>query len=131
MIIYIKNRLPILGKKVYIYKNLHKKCYSIKQDGLVIGYMTAGVLFDCTFIVQKAGREKVRKTKLKNVHAYICGYLTGEQSQLQKLVAISYSPYSDLPFFCTSIADKPRFMCLSGAKEVVFKPYGVFINELA
>ena len=63
-------------RKVRVYKNLHKDCWSIKQDGLVKGHATELYLWDCAFQVNKKGRERVLAEKRKNVHAYVIGYLT-------------------------------------------------------
>lgn len=61
--------------RVKVYKNLHKKCYSISHDGKVIGHSNSFSLYDCVFRVQKAGRQKVLEKQQKNVHAYVQGDL--------------------------------------------------------
>lgn len=63
------------AKKVRVYRNLHRKCYSVKQDGLVRCHSDHVTLRDCKFIVSKAGQKRVRDEKKKNVHAFIEGYL--------------------------------------------------------
>ena len=62
-------------RKVFVYKNLHKDCWSVKQDGLVKAHTTDIELWDCAFRVNKAGRERVLKEKRKKVHAGISGYI--------------------------------------------------------
>ena len=60
--------------KVYVYFNLHKRCFSVKAlegqaKGLVIAYANDVVLFDPVFKVSKAGRDRVLRERKKNVHA--------------------------------------------------------------
>ena len=64
-----------LAKPVRAYRNLHRKCISIKQDGIVRCWATNVVLENCKFIVSKAGQKRVRDEKKKNVHAYVQGAL--------------------------------------------------------
>tara|TARA_Y100000114_G_scaffold135690_1_gene136697 strand:+ start:231 stop:683 length:453 start_codon:yes stop_codon:yes gene_type:complete len=63
------------SKKVRVYRNLHKNCYSVKQDGLVRCHTDHVTLRDCKFIVSKAGQRRVRDEKKKNVHAFVEGYV--------------------------------------------------------
>jgi len=60
-------------KPVRVYRNLHKKVISVKQDGLVRCHADNVVLHHCKFIVSKAGQKRVRAEKRKNVHSYIKG----------------------------------------------------------
>ena len=56
-----------------VYYNLHKKCYSVRQNGRVVDHADSVVLEKCRFLVQPAGRDKVRRTGVKNVHATVTG----------------------------------------------------------
>ena len=58
-------------KKVRVYRNLHKNCFSVKQGGLVRCHADHVTLEDCKFIVSKAGQERVRDEGRKNVHAFV------------------------------------------------------------
>ena len=51
------------ARKVFVYKNLHKDCWSVKQDGLVKAHTTDIELWDCAFHVNKTGRERVLKDR--------------------------------------------------------------------
>lgn len=62
-------------KKVRVYRNLHKNCFSVKQDGLVRCHTDHITLEDCHFIVSKAGQKRVRNEGRKNVHAFVEGVL--------------------------------------------------------
>jgi len=83
------------SRKVFIYKNLHKDCWSIKQDGLVKAHTTDLSLFDCSFRVNAKGREKVLKERRKNVHAGISGYIDNfhgvDPAEISRVV--TYNPY--------------------------------------
>jgi hypothetical protein len=64
--------------KVFVYFNLHKKCFSIKalegaMKGRVVAHRDNVLLFHTTFKVSQAGRERVLREKRKNVHAGVCG----------------------------------------------------------
>lgn len=62
--------------RVEIYWNLHRNLWSVRLvGGRVIGHVTSFVVQDAEFIVQPAGREKVRREKNKNVHAFVRGEL--------------------------------------------------------
>lgn len=63
-------------RSVEVYRNLHRNCYSVKQDGLVKAHADELTLYYCTFHVNANGRERVRKTKRKEVHAWIKGFLS-------------------------------------------------------
>jgi hypothetical protein len=86
-----------------VYRNLHKKAWSIqikKEKGWRVGtHASEIILKETTFKVYEAGREKVLKTKRKNVHAYIIGTLINfrRKGTLKKAGdlkdKISYNPY--------------------------------------
>ena len=58
-----------------VYYNLHKKCYSVREQGLVADHVDSIVLKDCRFNVAPAGQAKVRRTGVKNVHATVSGII--------------------------------------------------------
>lgn len=47
-----------LEKPVQVYRNLHKKCWSIRQNGKVLIHTSYVVLRNVEFKVQPAGRQK-------------------------------------------------------------------------
>lgn len=61
--------------RVFVYYNLHKKCFSIRsmKTGLVVAHADKVYMSECTFKVSEAGRQRVLKEKKKNVHAGIIG----------------------------------------------------------
>ena len=95
------------ARKVFVYKNLHLGCWSIKQDGLVKMHTTDICMWDCSFRVSQKGREKVLKEKRKNVHAGITGYIDDDwdvhpvgtlKSRKPKTKLAMYNPYRHTTF---------------------------------
>jgi hypothetical protein len=62
-----------IGKKVKVYYNLHKNTFSVTYKERVIGLADFVRLTDVEFKVRPTGKEKVRKEKSKNVHAFVIG----------------------------------------------------------
>lgn len=86
--------------KVFVYFNLRKKCFSIKalegdRKGLVIGHASEVDLFDVTFKVSEAGRQRVLKEQRKNVHAGAVGRLCErlEDVSAYDFKDVTYNPY--------------------------------------
>ena len=104
-------------RKVFVYYNLHKHKWSVKdvKTGRVIAHKYEVQLYNATFKVSAAGRARVLKEKRKNVHAGIEGYLTkdalprkmdgtilwGSQSERHK---VTYNPYTYDTF--VTVSDK-------------------------
>lgn len=85
-----KNRDLDISKKVYIYRNLHNKKFSIKQNNKVIGYSEIILLKDVNFIIQKYGKRKAIENKTRNVHAYVSGFIYDIENELE----ISFNEYN-------------------------------------
>ncbi len=86
--------------KVYVYYNLHKKCWSVRalsgpSKGLVIAHKDEVQLFDCEFRVSEAGRRRVLREQRKNVHAGVVGYLRNDirVTKLKAATEVTYNPY--------------------------------------
>ena len=62
-------------KRLYVYWNLHKQTWSVRQSGKIVGHTNLIFLSDCRFLVGKAGQARVRREGKKNVHAGVSGYL--------------------------------------------------------
>ena len=103
------------SRKVFVYKNLHKDCWSIKQDGLVKAHTHDLSLFDCSFRVNAKGRKRVLKEKRKNVHAGISGYidlplgifLLPPQQPRSNIKLAKYNPYKYSTFVRVDDDTKP------------------------
>ncbi len=69
--------------KCDVYYNLHAKMLSVRSRekdnyGIVVEYTDYIEVYDVSFVVNRAGRNRVRKEKRKNVHAFVRGH-TGDQ----------------------------------------------------
>lgn len=64
--------------RVDVYRNLRKHCWSVRnvKTRLVEAHTLFVVLTDAKFLVSESGRNRVRKEKRKNVHAWVRGHLT-------------------------------------------------------
>ena len=85
------------ARRVYVYKNLHRNCYSVRQDGLIKMHTDSICLYDAQFRVGKKGRERVLEEKRKNVHAGVSGYIDRDWD-LQRFPptnfrSVIYNPY--------------------------------------
>lgn len=89
-----KDRMLQIGQRVRVYRNLHKKCFSIQdhQTGLVIGYAPLITLECVLFRVQASGRKRVLRENRKHVHAYAVGILRSFQQEVQQN-KVTYQPY--------------------------------------
>ena len=81
------------SRKVFVYKNHHKDCWSVKQDGLVKAHADKLEMWDCSFRVNQKGREKVLKEKRKNVHAGILGRVNDIGGTIMVGTEVTYNPY--------------------------------------
>jgi hypothetical protein len=59
-----------LQAKIYVYRNLNQKCWSVKHRGLVVAHTPTAFMWDVEFQVNEAGRQRVIREGVKNVHAY-------------------------------------------------------------
>lgn len=64
-----------IGKKVMVYYNLHKHTFSVTYKSKVIAHADYVKLSNVEFRVRPGGKDKVRKEKSKNVHAFVIGNL--------------------------------------------------------
>lgn len=93
--------------KVEVYWNLHKNLWSVRHKGIVIQHTDTVFIKDAKFVVQPSGNAKVRKTKRKNVHAFVRGTLT-EPFKIKDLKSIRYNPYKYTTFVVAE-SDKPIY----------------------
>ena len=84
-------------KRLYVYWNLHKQTWSVRQSGKIVGHTNLVFLKDCRFLVGKAGQDRVRREKKKNVHAGVSGYLAMNTEfhnhNLDRDCFVMYNPY--------------------------------------
>lgn len=114
--------------KVFVYFNLHKKCWSVKalsgkNSGKVIAHTNFVELTNCQMKVSAAGRKRVLQEQRKNVHAGVVGTLQSLHQPLRKMgQGITYNPYkyesfvikqTEQPIF---ISPKVRLLCHKGVQ---------------
>ena len=80
-------------KRVQVYYNIRRGDYSVRQNGRVIDHVDSIVLRDVRFNVAPAGREKVRRTGVKNVHATVTGYVVDNPKPAIPEHFVSYNPF--------------------------------------
>jgi hypothetical protein len=97
----------MIDMRVFVYFNLHKKCFSIKalegdRKGRVIAHSDTVVLEGCKLLVSEAGRQRVLREKRKNVHAGVSGtwinYCTNRVDNYFDFLSmvgrqVTYNPY--------------------------------------
>lgn len=128
----------VMGK-IFVYRNLHKECYSLRQDGKVFAHQRyvhlVGGNFEAGFRVNKKGRDRVLREQQKNVHAFAFGLTSGgsendaffayQNARLEgKLVAVTYNPYK-AGYFYVKDTGQP----VSWAKNIFLTPRGVWVEE--
>ena len=101
----------MLKSRVQVYRNLHKKCWSIrdKKTRKVVCHADTVHLGNCKMHVSEAGRKRVLKEKRKNVHAWIEGDLIAAlvDSKGYRIILeewwpeIKYNPYKNPNFYKT------------------------------
>ena len=83
------------SRKVFVYKNLHKDCWSVRSNktGQLLGHVQNIHLQHATLVVRPAGRARVLREKRKNVHAGIVGYIDENEMAMTFGTAVTYNPY--------------------------------------
>ena len=115
------------GVKVYVYFNLHKKCFSVKAlggitKGLVVAHTNTVTLTDVTFKVSEACRQRVLKEQRKNVHAGVVGYLQGfEKVSTEGYKQAYYNPYKTRTFMVGDSEVQQADTVILTNKTVMFK----------
>ena len=82
-----------MSGKVQVYYNTTKKCFSVKQNGKVIGYEDTILMVDADFVVNAAAQARVRLRKKKEVHALVCGTIVRDLDLRVPVNQIVYNPY--------------------------------------
>jgi len=94
------------NKKIEVYFNLHKKTWSVRQSGRVVGHTDYIQVKNPQYVVSQKGNERVRREQKKNVHAFVRGYITDSLplfAKQQKVV--SYNPYKNSSFVVRNTND--------------------------
>ena len=94
-------------RPVEVYRNLHKGCWSIRQDGLVKAHTDMAFLFNPRFVVRDNARLRVNERRRKNVHAWLSGILHENPSRVREIGnphwrMVTYDPYKYKSFVTKS-----------------------------
>lgn len=119
--------------RVDVYYNLHKNRLSVKSReplsyGKVINHVDTILLYDCTFVVQKAGRKRVLKEKRKNVHAFVRGTIYRKDKIIKhtdNCRVIKYNPYYHDSFVYEDSGKpvkKADLVVIIGKKIIAYNP---------
>lgn len=98
--------------KVFVYFNLHKKCWSVKalegeNKGKVVAHCETIVLKDCELKVSESGRQRVIREKKKYVHAGVVGHIVSMDKKVKTTdTLVTYNPYK-YNSFVKKASDEP------------------------
>jgi hypothetical protein len=95
-----RDGILMIGKKVQVYFNLHKKCYSVRDSKtrLVIAHVNNISLVDVVFKVSEKGRQRVLNEQRKNVHAIVEGIILDYNAFERGMKSVTYNPYKNDSF---------------------------------
>ena len=120
--------------RFYIYRNLHKNCWSIRWRGRVIAHAGTILAERVDFKVNAKGRDKVRLEGRKNVHAFV----VTDSLKAANLVYTEYGAKADIDPGIERITHRelgdllrdPKY-CYCGV--IVYNPYkyDTFVTEHA
>lgn len=97
-------RHPLAGQRVQVYRNLKATAqtgpWSIRQNGLVIGYSNDICLEQVLFHVSRGGRLRVRAEGQRAVHAWASGLVVRRPPPAPECpTLVRYDPYLDCDSF--------------------------------
>jgi hypothetical protein len=141
----------IQNKRVFVYRNLHQNCWSVKskETGRVVAHADRVELSNVEFKVSETGRQRVIREKSKNVHAGLVGNLThfeprgsvmpgqvfnngrGSDGNEGDQVSITYNPYK-YSHFVVRETESPVLTAESAVLQADKKVFAVnpgYLNE--
>jgi len=86
----------LIGKKVTVYFNLHKKLWSVKYKGRVVLHVSHISIIPTKLHINENARLKVIKDKCRMVHAWINGEIvdfSDRDNEVNHEDAFNYNPY--------------------------------------
>ena len=92
-------------RRVYVYWNLHRHCWSVRQSGKVVAHLGCIALDRCRFLVAEQGRKRVLNEGCKNVHAGVSGYPT-KDLRPDCFTRVLYNPRR-WPTFVRQVGEQP------------------------
>ena len=79
------------ARRIKVHWNIHRGGYSVLQAGRVRAYASEVALTDAKMLVQQSGWRKAVETGVRNVHAFVSGYLAGTPDLSKRVTSLSYS----------------------------------------
>jgi hypothetical protein len=126
---------------IEVYWNLHRRMFSVRVNGLVQGrHRRHLALRDAAFVVSEQGRERVRASMQKNVHAWVRGKSVPAYRHMSTSgwTRIEYDPYRFDQFIRSKDgapvvgAEMVMFRCSDGEKRhPIMLGRGVQLREVA
>lgn len=107
MIDYVsyKGRRLDTSKKVMVYRNLNNGRLSIKQGSHIVGHAEEVTLMNARFVVYNGGHSRFLREGVKNVHAYVEGFVTVSKKSFNG-VRVGYNPSKFNHFFKCDTLEK-------------------------
>lgn len=99
-----------------VYRNRVRRVWSVRESGLVVAHVDAVCLYDVTFIVSEAARQRTLRTRHRAVLAWARGRLIEAPMQASSM-RVRFDPYAGPSFM---IDDWP----IERANLVHFTPDG-------
>lgn len=125
----INTPMELDGERVYVHWNLRTNTYSVKVKGQPMQHIGHLVVRDAEFRVQPAGRERVRREQVKNVHAYVTGTVDLMPGDMATTAwrPVTYNPYKYDTFVYQDTEEPIQYapICLltmEGDKPRVYAP---------
>lgn len=118
-----KGRRIDFTKPVEVYRNTKRDCYSVRQNGVVVAHTTLLRLVDVSFHVNEAGRQRVLKTGVKNVHAWCHGSIAELVELPRCRSVVRYNPVQMKKFTVINSDGKSHILY---ASEVLFHGTSLF-----
>ncbi|MED3976073.1 hypothetical protein P4639_22005 [Priestia megaterium] len=127
-----KGRQVKLSQRVSTFWNLHQDVFSMqativdgeKRRTLVVAHCNEIILQNVSFVVRKAGRERVLKERQKNIHAFVKGEFMGESTGIIDVSGMREAYYN--PFKQDCFTDKETGEKLIGAELAILKDKKVY-----
>jgi hypothetical protein len=123
-----------VGRKVFVYFNLHKMVFSAKSiggadAGKVLFHTPTVELSDVQFKVSEAGRQRVLKEQRKNVHAGVVGTVSGFDAEI-KDIPEGYEEGTYNPYKYSSFVDKGTEEPLAESASVILSGKRIFYKPV-
>lgn len=76
-----------------VYRNLTRRCWSIRERGRVVGHAPTVTLADAVMVVRPGARARVLRTGHREVHAWVRGTLVPHAGVPVGAVRLHYRPF--------------------------------------